>query len=415
LADKSISNTKVGDDIRGVLEKASFKKAQNLETEKKYLESANQYQFFAAQNAKSELVGMAYFNAGINFERSGKNKEAVTNYKKVITSNNLQAVALKPKAKKLLAKQYQDSGQFEEAGKLYSELAKENANDLQYDNYLYNSALMLEITGRNNEAISEYENYLRVAKSKEENAAVTFKIAQLLRKSDRLSESLGIYRRFAEMQDANVDKKIEAQYWIYNLSNRLSVKIDTNSVEVKMRSLMTALPETKKQSANTYLAKIKIIQAEESFTKLRSVSIPINPAQQKILVDKKLEQMSELNELIGGVIKLDSAEEIVSALYILGESNEHMANTFSAVPIPTNLKDEQKKLYLEGIEKIITPFMNKSEESYKLAIERGIDLQVYNQAYKNAFAKMHQKYPQQFYSAGEAASESKVIDWMGDK
>ncbi len=415
LANQYISNTKVGDDIRGVLEKASFKKAQNLETEKKFLDSAIQYQIFAAQNTKSELLGMAYFNAGINFERSAKNKEAVANYKKVIASNNSQAVALKPKAKKLLAKLYQDSGQFEEAGKLYSELAKENVNDPQSDNYLYNTALMFEITGRIAEATTEYKNYLRVGKNKQENANITFKIAQLLRKSDRLSESLVTYRRFAEMPDATVEKKIEAQYWIYDLSNRLKINIDANSVEVKMRSLMAALPQNKNEIANTYLAKIKLTKAQLSFAKLRALNVSIIPSQQKISVDKKLEQMSALNELLGGVIKLDSAEEIVSALFILGESNEHMANTFRAVPLPTNLNEEQKKLYLAEIEKIITPFMNKSDESYKLAIERGMDLQVYNEAYKSAFAKMHQKYPQDFYSAGESISDSKAIDWMGEK
>lgn len=132
-------------------------------------------------------------------------------------------------------------------------------------------------------------------------------------------------------------------------------------------------------------------------------------------VAKKLELMSALNEQLGNVIKLDSNEEIVSALYILGESNEHMANSLKAVPVPANLKDEPRKLYLLEIEKIITPFINKSDESYKLAVERGHDLQVYNEAYKNAYAKMHQKYPQQFYNSGEVASDNKVIDWMGDK
>lgn len=415
LADQSISNTKVGDDIRGVLEKASFKKAQNLETEKKFLDSANQYQVFAVQNPKSELLGVAYFNAGINFERSGKNKEAIASYKKVITTNNAQSLALKPKAKRLLAKQYQDSGQFDEAGKLYAELVAENPADPLYDNYVYNSALMLEITDRNTEAIVQYENYLRFSKNKEDNANVTFKVAHLLRRTDRLSESLGWYRRFVEMQDAKVDKKIEAQYWIYDLSNRLNIKIDANSVEVKMKSLMTALAENKKERANAYLAKIKLIQSQEIFNKLKTVTIPSNPTQQKTAVDKKLELMSVLNEQLGNVIKLDAAEEIVSALYILGDSNEHMANTFKAVPIPSNLNEEQKKLYLTEVEKIITPFVNKSDESYKLAVERGQDLQVYNQAYKNAYSKMHQKYPQQFYNAGEISSDNKVIDWIGDK
>ena len=68
--------------IDQVLEKANFKQAQNLEIEKKYLESARQYQIFGTQNKKSELAATAFYNAAINFERAGKNKEAIEFYYK---------------------------------------------------------------------------------------------------------------------------------------------------------------------------------------------------------------------------------------------------------------------------------------------------------------------------------------------
>ena len=79
------------------------------------------------------------------------------------------------------------------------------------------------------------------------------------------------------------------------------------------------------------------------------------------------------------------------------------------------LNAEQKKLYMSEIEKITLPFTTKSDESYKLAIERGMDLQIYNEAYANSFRKMSKRYPQKYYASGEVPNDSQVIDWAGDK
>ena len=415
LADASISNAKIGADIRGVLEKASFKKAQNLEVEKKYLESANQYQIFSIQNPKSDLVGLAFFNAAINFERSGKIKDAIVNYKKVISTNAPGVVSLKPKAKRLLAKQYQDTGSFDESAKLYSELAKENPADPLYDNYIFNTALMLEITGKTNEAIDEYRHYLKISKNKEDNAVVLFKIAQLQRLSSRFAESSESYKKYLTLPNAQIEKKIEAQYWLFELAGNLGIKRDAASIEQKIKALIGSVPNNKKQGSNVYLAKIKLNIANEMFGKLKQIAIPANAKQQKVAVGKKLELMNNLNQQLGSIIKLDSSEEIVSALNILGESNEHMAQSFSSAPVPAKLNVDQKKLYLAEIDKITAPFVNKSDESYKLAVERGMDLQTYNEAYTASFKKMNKKFPLQFYSSGEMANESRAIDWAGEK
>lgn len=415
LAIPSISSSKIGADIRDILEKASFKKGQDLEIEKKYLESANQFQIFSVQNPGSELVGVAYFNAAINFERSGNNKEAVENYKKLLETRSPVVAKLKPKAKRLLAKLYQDCGSFAESGKLYSELAKENPDDLLYDNYLYNSALMLELTAGPTEALNEYRNYMKISKNKDDSNAVLFKIAQLQRQAMRLLEATESYKKYIELPNVPTENKIEAHYWIFELKNKQKIKNDGTATEQKIKDLTALLSDIKKQNANTYLAKIKLVEANELFNRLRLITIPANAKKQKAAVGKKLELMNALNQQLGSIIKLDSTEEIVSALYILGEANEHMARSFSSVPVPENLNSDQKKLYLTEVEKITSPFINKSDESYKLAIERGMDLQTYNEAYKNSFIKMNKKYPQKFYNSGEISNESRVIDWVGDK
>lgn len=415
LANESIANSKVGEDIRQVLEKASFKRAQNLEIEKKYLESANQYQSFASQNLKSSLVGVAFYNAAINFERAGKNKEAIINYKKLINFNSPTVDQLKPKSKRFLAKIYQDAGFFDESAKYYAELIKDGPKDPLYSNYLYNLAIMLEITGKKSEAILEYRNYIKINKNREDNAAILFKIAQIQRESLRYKESLDSYKQFTDFPAGSIENKIEAQYWVYDLSTRVNANHDIEATEAKIKRLLSRVSGAKKDASKVYLAKIKLIQAKELFSKLKAISIPSEPTHQKNAVNRKLELIRVLNEQLGNVIKLDSAEEIISALAILGESNAHMASAFSSVPVPANLNAEQKKLYMAEIDKITAPFVTKSDESYKLAVERGIDLQVYNESYMHSFIKMNAKYPLQFHYAGEISSQSKEIDWADNK
>ncbi len=415
LADPTIASGKIGGEIKGVLEKASFKRGQNFELEKKYLESANQFQAFAIQYPKSELMGVAFFNAAVNFERAGRNKEAIANYKKVLESNSPSVSELKPKSKRLLAKLLQDSGYFAESGKFYSEMAKENPKDPLNDNYLFNAALMLEITGKTTEAIAAYRNYMKVSKNKGENTAIQFKIANMQRIAARNREAVDSYKAYVEMPGATADNKIEAQYWMHQLSAKRDNKTDIENTEQRIRGLLANVPSAKKQSSNAYLAKLKLKIAIDMFRKLKEITIPADPKKQKVAVGKKLENMNALNQQLGVIIKLDSAEEIVSALEILGESNEHMALSFGSVPVPSNLNPDQKKLYLAEIEKITLPFTTKSDESYKLAVERGMDLQIYNEAYSNAFRKMNKKYPQKYYASGEVSNDSQAIDWAGDK
>jgi len=411
LENQKIASSKEGAEIRELLEKAGFKRAQSLETEKKYLESAGLFQEFAEQNNKSDLARMAYYNAAINYERAGLHKESIINYKKVISHKSAAATNLIPNAKRLLAKLNQDSGLFSEAAQIYSELAKENRKDQLYDSYLYNSAVMFEISGDRIHAIESYTRYLNTSENQEDHSAIFFKIAQLQRESGKLNEALTTYKKYIMLVAAENDKKIEAYYWIYTLSSQLNIKVDIMVTEVNIKKLLSQVSVEKKQNAEHYLAKLSLIQAQTIFNKLKTILIPINANKQKKAVSQKLELMNKLNQQLADIIKLDFAEEIVEALYIVGSSSEHMAETFAAVPVPKGLNVDQKQLYLSEIEKIITPFFIKSEEAYKSAIEKGAEFQCYGEAYHKSYNKMNLKYPLKYYHFGEFSSNKK-IDWI---
>lgn len=415
LQNSSISTSKAGQDIRGVLERSSFKKAQDLETEKKYLESATQFESFAQQNPKSELVAMATFNAGVNFERSGKNFEAIQNYKKTLQLKDKNSEAFKPKAEKLLAKLYQDAGQFEDSARLFKKIAAENPKDPLVPNYLFNAALMFEALGQNKEAIQAYNEFLKVAKPSQETNNTLFNLATILRKANSATAAFEKYKEYSEVA-VNSDKKVEALYWVYTLGVQLNKLTAAQEAKQKLVSSYNALNGSTKTAAASFVAKIKYQEAVTSFKEMRNVEIPADPAKQAKAVDRKLKLVAQTSEMLTEVIKYDAAEEVVNSLNLLGETNETIGQAILSAPMPSSItKEEDKKKYLEGVQNIANPFLKKAEESYKTSVERGSDLEAYTDGYKHALAKMSKLDSKNYYNGSEIISDSKIIQWMGDK
>jgi len=414
LQNSAIASSQAGSDIRGVLERASFKKAQDLEVDKKYTESAEQFQSFAKQNAKSDLVSMALFNAGVNFERAGKNNEAIQSYKQSLKAKDKNSETIRPKSEKLLAKLYQDSGQFEESAQLFKKIAHDNPKDPLMPNYLFNSAVMYEALGKNKEAINAYNEFLDHSKRTKDSADTIFNLAELMRKSNSLSAAVEKYKEYTEIAADGI-QKVEAYYWLYDLGHRLNK--NSLFVESKSKAINSynKLKSGDRSKAAKFIAKMKYDDALVLYSEMRSVTIPADPAKQKKAVDKKLDLVSKTTELLTETIKLDSSEEIVSSLNLLGETNEHISNAIENTPLPAGLKEEQKKIYIDGIKKIIEPFNKKAIESYKAAVDRGQDLQVYSDAYKHALRKMNEVDSKTYYYGPELYTDTRLIQWMGDK
>lgn len=412
LSVDSISSSKAGSDIRGVMEKSSFKRGQDLEMEKKYKESAEQFENFAKQNPKSNLAIPAIFNAGVNFERAGILIGAVANYNTVMASKNPEAEKLKPKTRKLLAKLNQDAGNFEEAARLYKVAAEENMKDPLAPNYIFNAAVMYEALGRNDEAVKNYRDFIRVNKKFGENVEALFSIAQIHRKAGQSSQAVAAYKEYIQANPSSMEKVIESHYWISALSKSLGRPTDQQLYKNKTLALQKRAAPGKKGVGATYAAKLKLENARETYLQFASIRIPADPAKQKGALDRKFEFIAQLNRELADVVKYDTAEEIVGALNLIGEMNYHMGSSILNAPFPAGLSEAAKAKYKEGIEKVAAPFMAKAKESFRLALDRGSELDVYNDAYRNSFDQMSKLDPQSSSYGGEMASDSRLMNWM---
>jgi hypothetical protein len=89
-----------------------------------------------------------------------------------------------------------------------------------------------------------------------------------------------------------------------------------------------------------------------------------------------------------------------------------MYEAIMAVPVPSGLNAEETKQYKAGVEQMSSPFVTKAKESFKLAVDRGWELQVYNEGYHIAMDQFTRLQPGAYYNNGEQASDVRIINWM---
>lgn len=413
LAVPAISSSKTGADIRGVIEKASFKRGQDLELEKNYAESAKVFDSFAKQNPNSNLALMAIFNAGVNFERAGFNAAAIASYQAVLLSKDSGAEKLKPKVRRLLAKQYQDSAKFEEAARLYKMAADESPKDPLAANWIYNAAVLYEALGKFDEAIRSYGEFIRVNKKYSDNIEAVYNMAQIHRKAGQRSAAIDRYTEYVEKGGRDQERVVESAYWISELYAQQRGITKSNEWKKKTLAIQHRFAPNKKGVGASYAAKIKFSDAERTFQELKSVTFPRDPNKQKAAADRKISLLTNLTTQLVEIIKYDSAEEIVRSLSVLGEANENMAHSIITAPLPPGLNAEETKQYRAGVEKFAEPFNTKARESFKLAVERGWELEVYNEGFKVAYEYMNKLDPKTYYNGGEIGSDIRLVNWIG--
>lgn len=402
-----ISQSKAGGEIRGILEKASFKNAQDLEANKKYLESAQQFEAFAIQNPKSDLALNAKYNAAINYDRENQTLKAIPLFAAVSESNAPGADKLKPTAHRLLAKTYQNASLFDEAIKQYRAAIKVSPKDPLIPNYYYNIAVMCETLGRNDEAISAYNEYIEMAPKKSEVKETYFTVAELARKANRKTMAIENYESYLNRGGSD-NKKVAISF--YELS-QLFKRSKPDESEKYQKRIQSLYKRTQDPVAAKYAAQFKFEDAKKTAQEFKAVNLPTDPNKQKKAVETKIELLNRLTKEINNVVQMNSSEEIVSSLELLGEANLHMYHAITRAPLPKGLNEQETKMYKEGIAKIADPFQQKAQESYKLAVSRAHELEVYTDSYNKAYKFMNSVNPKEYYSNDETTFDSRLVKW----
>jgi len=402
-----IADSKAGGEIRDILEKASFKKAQELEKDGKLLESAQQFEAFGNQNPKSELAMTAFYNSAVNYEKAGQLLGALPLYLKVASSKSESAEKLKPNVHRFVAKIYQNASIFDEAIKHFKLALQLNPKDPLANNYTYNIALMSEALGRNDEAYRYYSEYLNQTKKWSEKKEIHYALAVLAKKMNRRTTAIENFETYLTYGDLEPSRQAVTFQELSELLRR-SKPEESEKFE---RRIINLANRTKNPLAVKFASQIKLERALVTSREFKGLKLPADPAQQQKAVSKKIELLNRLTKELNEVVQMNSGETIVSSLAVLGDANQHMVNAILTAPLPKGLNAQETQLYQDGIKKIADPFQQKARDSYRLAVERGQELEVYSTDYLQAYDYMSRNQGSEYYSNGERLFETRFVKW----
>lgn len=400
LANPEISKAKSGEEIRQVLERSSFKKAQDLEVEKKFADAAVQFELFSLQNPTSQLVTASRFNAAINFERANQVQKAIENHMIVIRSSDPKAESSKKKSRQIMAKLLQDSGRLEEAAQAYRNAAVTDEKDPLAANFHFNAAVLFDSLGRKQDAINSYERYFALSKRRD-RFEVLYTLGKIYESRNGLTKASELFEQFVNARAGTVEQRIEASFLNYKIFTRLKKNQLAENWKRTTLNLQRAAAPDRRGPGASYAAQLRLEDVRVAFEEFRAIRIPANPQRQQEAVQKKIAAITRLNGLLTEIVRYDSPSEIVSALYLSGETNHQMARALIAAPIPSELKGAEIQQYREGIRGVAEPFQKKAEEALKASIEKGKEFETYPEDYRKARATLDEINTQILKDVGE--------------
>ena len=407
LSEPSLANSKVGTQIRDILQKTSFKKAQDLEKGKDYATSAKGYEEFAKTNSKSDLAFSANYNAAVNYERAGDIPKAAAMYAVVISDKNKSNEALKNNAVKFLAIIQEKTGQYAKAAQSYENYVAKSPNDKEAVDFTYNAAIIRDGMNAYPKAVKNYESYYDSSKKADRNE-VHFLIAKMYERQKRWDSAIKSYEEYLRGATTPAGA-IEATFTIAQIRDRLKQKPAAEEGYKKTIALQRRLA-AKENVGASFAAEAKFKLIYKTYEELRAIKIPNNPAEQGKAVQKKLNLMNQLKEELKTVIKYDDGYMMVAALTAMGQAQQHMAASLYNAPKPKGLDAEGMKEYEAGIDKIAKPFADEAKANYVAAIEKAQKLESYNEWSKIAYAELSKLMPDSYTDSAERAIVTKLSD-----
>lgn len=412
LNNPDLANSSVGAEVKGVLRRAEFKKAQDLEAQKDYAGAAASYEEFVKKNPSSELGFSAAYNAAVNYERAGDLGKAISMYGVVIADKSNKNDKLKKDSSRFIAALYERTGQYQRAAEAFENYAAKNAKDKEATAMWYNAAVIRDGMNSYTAALNDYVKYTDKARYTEKFEAI-FLQAKLWERRGNITRAQDLYKQYYDARPKNASQLIEAAYMVATIHAKKNHKSDAEDWFKKVIYQQKHLSTAENPVGASYAAEAKYMFVAKTFDDLRAIHIPANPAKQARAVQEKLAMLNKLKEQLKEVIRYDDAYQVVNSLALIGQAYQHMAASIYNVPLPKGLDAEGMKQYKAGVDKVAQPFTDEAIKNYEAAIEKGFKLEGYNEGLKSAERELGRLKKDRFQDFGEKTASTKVTDLIG--
>lgn len=414
LQNPTIANSKFGTQIRGMMEKASFMKADKLAEKGDPVAAAKQYEQFATTYRSSDLAAAARYKSAANYEKAGDLVDAQRMHGMVLASDSSDPKVrdIQNDSRNALSRIYQQTGQLELAAKSYHDYAASNLKDQKAVNGFFNAGVLYDALGMYNEATSSYDTYF--AKSKNaDRIEVLYLDAKIWQKRGNNGRAAAYFDRYIKEGGRNQAHIVEAVYEMAKHSKALGQVTKQKELWQEVINRYKRAGAAKDQTV-AYAAEAQFELSQPILQDLARVKFYHNAKQQAQAANDIKGFREKYVNAMKQVILYDNAKWIIAALTSSGQMFESIARKFDGIPTPNGFNADDAKKYRDLITQQSDGFRGEAKNSYKTAIDRSQELESYSEWTTIARQNLANLDPsQKSKDDGEVAAESTSMDWMG--
>lgn len=411
LKNPKIANSKFGDEVKGMLQSASYARADKLAQTGDPITAAKQFESFAASYKQSDLAVAARYKAAKAYEKGGDPASAIRMHKLIVASpsKDKKVQAVQSDSRNDLARIYSATGQLELAAGEYLRLANANPKDPKSANAYYNAAVLLDALNSYTDAANSYQKYFDLSK-KRDRFEVIYAQADMYKRRGMNGAAEKKYEEYLNTYGANADHVAESMYFLAKQAER---KGQQDKAFSWYRKLMGMNKRGAGGRAAEYAAEGRFKMAQAVLRDMRAIKFTRQEAQ-IARTSKQLDAVaSRYEKEMIDVVKFDNAKWIVAALVSTAQMYELKANKLASVPFPEGYPADQKKAFEDQKAVGVNRVRNQAAQNYKLAHQRAMELETFTEWTELASKGLAELDPAASGSAGERASSAQAMDWMG--
>ncbi len=412
LKNPKIAKSKFGDDIRNLLEKANYLKADKLSQNGDALKAAREFEKFSESYKQSDLALAARYKAASAYEKAGDVASALRMHKMVlaVSSKDPKVIQVQKDSTNDLARLYQQTGQLEAAASQYQAYAKVVNNEQKANNAYYNAAVLLDGLNRYNEAYVNYDRYFQGSR-KSDRFEVLYAQAEILRRQNALGRASSTFEKYLQSPVNDKEHIAKATWFVAKHAESLHQKTKSEEWFKKIIDLNRRFKALGSDAATGYAAEVSFKQTQSTIEQIRHIKFYKNEKQQataaKDLESLKNKYISQMKE----IIRFDNAPMIVAALASTGQMFELLAKIYSELPTPSGYSADDAKKLQDLMAGKVKELRDEAKNSYKSAYDRALELETYGD-WTTVAAQGLAAYDSSI-ATGEQTSTVKSLDWMG--
>lgn len=325
-------------------------------------------------------------NAAAVYEKEKKQDEAVAAYKQL--ADRYPASSEAPDALFTAARIEENIAYYDKAAGLYEQLASRYPQNPHAADALRSAGVLRQSLGQHERAIKHYGEYARRYRDRPDAKDVAFQAAVVREDQKDWRGAAASFAAFSKVYPGDA-KTVEAL--AREADAHLKAGNDAAAKETAAKALLAYKHGKSSDDSAYYAAEARYIEGELAYLEYEKIKIAGKPRQLAKVLEEKAKRLEEAKAIYLDVVSYRSPEWATAALLRIGQGYEAYAKAMRNAPVPKDLKEDEKQMYRDELEKVIVVIEDKAIDAYKSGYARALQIGVYNkhtQAIRQALSRL---------------------------